>query len=62
MCSCLYMMLYKKKNIENFYAKTKILATKYAYVIKLSHAHALATKYTNVVKVRGFSVSKMRKP
>ena len=29
-----------KENTENFYAKTKILATKYTHVVKLSNAHA----------------------
>ena len=40
------------------YAKTKILAIKYTYMVKLSHAHTEVTKYTYVVKVRELSVRK----
>ena len=31
----LYDAIYINEDIENFYAKTQILATKYAYMVKL---------------------------
>ena len=36
----LYDVVHFKENTENFYAKTKILATKYIYVVKLFDAYA----------------------